>query len=186
MFKNLRFALAPALIVSLLAPSFAAAAIVNPNILFGLFKKPFGGKITKIQACASPPGLILHIGPPIGGQYFLGQSTIIHSYGVITPGVWTLGIAEPSAKTCVGAQGGGGGFVLNGLAETGLIEGAEFLQIPTFIDLPIFGPVSLISIGLNILSALGISFFKKNPPTYGPAYPIIRIGTGPVPVPTFT
>ena len=38
MFKNLRFALAPALIVYLLAPSFAAAAIVNPNILFGLFK----------------------------------------------------------------------------------------------------------------------------------------------------
>src|SRR3989344_784747 len=119
MLKNLRLALAPTLIVSLLAPSFAAAAIINPDILSGLFKKPFGGKITKIQACQSPPGLILHIGPPSGGQYFFDPaSTILHQYKVVKPGVWTLGLAKPVAKTCVGNPAGVGGFGVGDLAGT--------------------------------------------------------------------
>lgn len=156
--------------------------------------KPFGGRITKIQACAEPPGLILHVGPPFsipgfenlwpwGGQYFLNPATsIIHPYGVVTPRIMVLGNATPIAITCVGAKGGGGGFVLTGLAGQGLVEIAEFFEIATFITLPVLGPISLITIGIQILDVLGVSFFKKKPPTYGPAYPIIRIGTGLVPI----
>lgn len=202
MLKNLRFVLAPALIVSLLAPSLASAAIVDPNILSLLFKKPFGGKITKIQACQSPPGLILHIGPPKGGQYFLAPgSSKVHEHGVIKPGVWTEGIAQPAAKTCVGNPAGVGGFSAGGIAG----EGLSSINITPLSDgyggisgvliegplgnVEIAGELGQILAGLSsFLTAVQVVYaiyslisFLKKPPTLGPAYPIIRIGTGPGP-----
>ena len=198
MLKNLRLALAPTLIVSLLAPSFAAAAIINPDILSGLFKKPFGGKITKIQACQSPPGLILHIGPPSGGQYFFDPaSTILHQYKVVKPGVWTLGLAQPVAKTCVGNPAGVGGFGVGDLAGTISITplsdgygGISSVVINGPLgSVEIAGELGQILAGLSsFLAVVQIAYaiyslisYLKKPPTLGPAYPIIRIGTGPAP-----
>lgn len=98
-----------------------AAAIV-PGIQF---VKPFGGKITKIQACQTPPGFILHIGPPVGGKYFLNPATSkIQAYGVIRPGVWTLGSAALIPINCSkGNTAGIGGFSVGGLLDSAIGSG---------------------------------------------------------------
>lgn len=92
-----------------------AAAAINPADF--QITKGFGGKITKIQACMSPPGFILHIGPPMGGKYFLNPATSkIKAYGVIQPGVCVLGNALPATINCdKGNPAGIGGFSIGGL-----------------------------------------------------------------------
>ena len=176
------------------------AAQVIPEIQ--PLNRPFGGKITKIQACQSPPGLILHIGPPSGGQYFLDPaSSKVHAYGAIMPGVWTLGLAKPFAKACVGNPAGVGGFSAGGIAGQGLSS----ISITPLSDgyggissVVINGPLGSVEIagelgqilaGLSsFLAVVQIAYaiyslisYLKKPPTLGPAYPIIRIGTGPAP-----
>lgn len=185
-------------------PLLAAAAINQADFQP---PKPFGGKITKIQACQSPPGLILHIGPPRAGQYFLDPaSSKVHAHSVIKPGVWTEGIAQPSAKTCVGNPASVGGFSAGGIAGEDLssisitplsdgyggISGVEISSsfsntvvdvggelgqiLANFADfVPILQIASIIYKIYSLISLL------KKPPTLGPAFPIIRIGTGPNP-----
>ncbi|KKT63516.1 MAG: hypothetical protein UW81_C0007G0010 [Candidatus Giovannonibacteria bacterium GW2011_GWC2_44_9] len=133
MLKSTRLVLVPALIISLLAPSFAAAALPplpsnlpsKESLLQFKLNKPFGGKITKIQACMTPPGFILHIGPPMGGEYFLNPATSkIHAFGVIQPGVWTLGNAAPVPINCSkGNPAGIGGFSMGGLLGNAVSNG---------------------------------------------------------------
>ncbi|OGF63956.1 hypothetical protein A2661_02240 [Candidatus Giovannonibacteria bacterium RIFCSPHIGHO2_01_FULL_45_24] len=229
-----------------------ASAAINPADL--RLNKPFGGKITKIQACKTPPGFVLHIGPPAGGKFFLDPATtIIHRYGVIEPKVWTLGSASPNPVNCsegnpsaidgfsmgglldsavsgglleispvtmemlepgsifgsqiVGVEivgpggalfiGGDLGIQLAGLAEglgwflpgigiissliSGNFLGAGLSLAALFI--PVIGPI--ISIASFIFGLLGIDF-GDDPPSLGSAYPIIRIGTGPEPVPAIS
>ena len=208
-----RLAIFMASIASLLSfyPLIASAAINPTNFQFN---KPFGGKITKIQACQSPPGLILHIGPPSGGQYFFDPaSTILHQYKVVKPGVWTLGLAQPVAKTCVGNPASVGGFSIGSIAGEALssikvtpllddfngeigveissafsntvIEiGGEFGEaLAEALTSSLGSIITVIQIAYLVYSL--ISFLKK-PPTLGPAYPIIRMGTGPGPVPAIS
>src|SRR3989344_9668967 len=87
------------------------AAQVIPEIQ--PLNKPFGGKIIKIQACVSPKALLLTIGPPMGGKYLLTDSSTLHAYDTIMPGVWTLGLAEPNAVNCRGNPAGIAGFAVN-------------------------------------------------------------------------
>lgn len=155
MLKNPRLALAPALIVFLLAPSFAAAAIplIQPNV-------PFGGKITKIQACQSPAGFILHIGPPKGGKYFLNpDTTIINRHGVIEPGVWTLGSASPAPINCnKGNPDSIGGFSIGGLLD-GAIDGG--LLEMNVVTMEMIEPGSIFGsqiVGVEIVGAEGTLF----------------------------
>ena len=83
------------------SPTFAAASILPGLSLPTPVVKPFGGKIIKIRACASPPGFMLTIGPPVGGEFFLNPATSkIYAYGVIMPQVWTLGVANPIPMEC--------------------------------------------------------------------------------------
>jgi len=220
MLKNLRFVLAPTLIVSLLAPYFAIAALPptssdlppKENLLQFQLNKPFGGKITKIQACQSPPGLILHIGPPSGGQYFFDPaSTILHQYKVVKPGVWTLGLAQPVTKTCVGNPAGVGGFSAGGIAGQGLssisitplsdgyggISGVEISSSFSNTVVDVGGElgqtlaefaqfIPYLQIAYLIYSVYKLISYLKKPPTLGPAYPIIRIGTGLAPAPAIS
>lgn len=73
----------------------------------------------------SPPGFILHIGPPVGGKFFLDPATSkIKAYGVIKPGVWTKGTASPKATHCKkGNPSGIGGFSIGGLLGNSLSGG---------------------------------------------------------------
>lgn len=114
---------------------------------------PFGGKILKIQACKTPPGLMLTIGPPVAGQYLLSPLTVVFSYGAFIPGTWVLGNAANTAVACVGSPASLGGFSVGGLGGGGL---------------PGIG---------SLFSSLGVSF-GKNPPVIGHPRPIIIIGTG--------
>ncbi|OGF59507.1 hypothetical protein A3E35_00085 [Candidatus Giovannonibacteria bacterium RIFCSPHIGHO2_12_FULL_44_22] len=125
--------------------------------------KPFGGKIIKIQACIIPKALLLTIGPPMGGKYLLTDSSTLHAYDTIMPGVWTLGLAEPNAVNCRGNPAGIAGFAVNTLISTAL----------NFI--PVVGQI------LSLVYTLFSFIFPKKPPSLGNGYPIIRIGTGPAP-----
>lgn len=193
-----------------------ASAAINPADL--LLNKPFGGKITKIQACQNPEGLLLHIGRNVcqdifchsfkfvGEKYLLTDSSKIHQYYNITPGTWTLGLAEPVPVECRGNPSPIGGFsagnLIDGALESGLIDVAPLLNefdevIGTVFSGPlgefiITGPfgeglaelISAVIPGLQIISLAFAVFsfaFPKKPPSLGSAYPIIRIGTGPEP-----
>ncbi len=233
---------------TLLLPFYPAlAAQVIPDIQ--PLNKPFGGKITKIQACVSPKALLLTIGPPAGGKFLLTNSSIIHAHGNIIPGVWTLGLAESSAVNCRGNPAGIGGFSVGGLVGNALSGGnlsillvyGEGILETTLVGVDIVGPLgpmfsitgplaetlaslsesgalsvigSAISgdifgalssaFGDSFLSTIGLfdptgitqiislaftvfSFvFPKKPPSLGNGYSIIRIGTGRVPVPSFS
>jgi len=95
--------------------------------------KPFGGKITKIQACMSPSGFILYIGPPVGGKFFLNPATSqIKSYGVIRPGICTLGYASPAPINCdKGNPSGIGGFSIGGLLGSAVAGGLVDANVVT-------------------------------------------------------
>jgi len=127
----------------------AAIPLIQP------LNKPFGGKITKIQACLTPPGFILHIGPPVGGKFFLNPATtIIHPYGVIQPGVWTLGNAAPVPINCSkGNPSGIGGFSIGGLMESA----GGILQINPIYAAGVFDPAisGAQIIGAQIIGPLG-------------------------------
>lgn len=185
-------------------PLAAAAAVNTSNFQIN---KPFGGKITKIQACQSPPGLILHIGPPSGGQYFFDPAvTKLHQYKVVKPGVWTLGLAQPTAKTCVGNPNSVGGFGVGDIAGEGLssisitplsdgyggISGVEISSSFSNTVVDVGGElgqqlaefaqfIPYIQIALIIYKVYQLISALEKPPTLGPAYPIIRMGTGPAP-----
>lgn len=92
--------------------------------------KPFGGKITKIQACMSPAGFILTIGPPVGGKYFLDPAkSKIKAYGVIKPQVCVLGNASPAPINCdKGNPDGIGGFSVGGLLG-GAVSGGGIVDM---------------------------------------------------------
>lgn len=113
--------------ITLLLPFYPVlAAQVLPDIQ--PLNKPFGGKIVKIQACMSPAGFVLTIGAPMGGKFFLNPATSkIHTYGVIKPGVWTLGSASPTPINCdkgnpAGISGFSMGGLLGGAIDSGLLE----------------------------------------------------------------
>lgn len=191
-------------------PALAAQTIPKIQPL----NKPFGGKITKIQACQSPAGLILHIGPPSGGQYFFDPAaTKLHQYKTVMPGVWTLGLAQPVAKTCVGNPAGVGGFSAGGIAGTALSSlnvtpllddfggeigvtisssfsntvveiGGEFGE--ALAEALVSGLGSIISVIQIAYAIYSLIQALKKPPTLGPAYPIIRMGTGPAPASNFS
>lgn len=135
-------------------PLAAAAAINTANFQIN---KPFGGKITKIQACQSPKALLLTIGPPTGGKYLLTNSSTIHAHGNITPGTWTLGSADPNAVNCRGNPSGIGGFSAGGLVSEAL--GSGILSIEPVYGEGIFGTTL---IGAEIVDPVG-SFIITGP-----------------------
>lgn len=242
--------------ITLLLPFYPVlAAQVIPEIQ--PLNKPFGGKITKIQACLTPPGFILTIGPPVGGKYFLNPATSkIHAHGVIQPGIWTLGNAAPTPINCdKGNPSGIGGFSIGGLLGSAVSSGLLKVNPIEFVNIAgagtgiatnvvkgveivgpagglvvtgalgealsglsgaisglgnflpgigiisslasgdffgsaltlasLFDPTGITAVASFIFNILGINFGKK-PPSLGQAYPIIHIGTGPAPVPSFT
>lgn len=130
-------------------PALAVTAIPDFTI-----NKHFGGRITKIQACISPKGLLLTIGPPIGGKYLLTDSSIIHAYGNITPRTWTLGLADPTPVNCRGNPNGIGGFSAGGLAGEALSSGilsvepiyGEGILGTTLVGAEIVGPAGAFTI----------------------------------------
>ena len=132
------------------------AAQVIPEIQ--PLNKPFGGKIIKIQACVSPKALLLTIGPPTSGKYLLTNSGTIHAYGNIMPGVWTLGLADPTPVNCRGNPGGIEGFSVGGLVGDALSGGG--LSV-----LPVYGEgiLGTTLVGADIVGPLGPMFSVTGP-----------------------
>ena len=71
------------------------------SALIGGDFKLLGGRIQKMQICVKPPGLLLHIGPPVGGKYLVTAGTKIYMYRALLPANWTLGTARPLSP-CLG------------------------------------------------------------------------------------
>jgi hypothetical protein len=62
---------------------------------------PFGGRMTILRYCECPePGVLLSIGPPVGGVYFypVSGSTLYMNYNIFTSGSWLLGLATPGGS----------------------------------------------------------------------------------------
>jgi hypothetical protein len=190
----------------MLLSKFAAGALLVASALmpFSAGADSFGGKITTIQACRTPPGLLLTVGPPKGGEFLLAPSSIIFMCGVFKPGTYVLGNAS-GAVTCQGsskllggfgignilgsvAQGALGGYlgVLCGAGGAGSAGLSALGTFSSFISggLPFLGLSPLGSLGplgiSNILSFFGISFPHKLA-NLGVAHTITIIGTAPGP-----
>jgi hypothetical protein len=171
------------LIISLAYPLSSAAQITAPYSYSGI--KPFGGRIISMQPCQSPPGMMLNIGPPRGGQFLLTDSSQVFNYGVFTPGVWTLGTAEVSSVTCRGKSGlfsSGIAFLGASAALTGVeifqgglgaIGTGQFLIPGTDFILPF----SYVRIGLIAAFIASRFIFGKKLDTIGHPHVIRMIGT---------
>ena len=120
--------------------------------------KPFGGKITKIQACQSPKGLLLTIGPPTNGKFLLTNSSTIHAYGNVMPGIWTLGLADPTPVNCRGNPSGIGGFSVGGLVGDAL-SGGSLSVLPVYGE----GILGTTLAGADIVGPLGPMFSVTGP-----------------------
>ncbi|MEK7589793.1 MAG: hypothetical protein AAB475_00870 [Patescibacteria group bacterium] len=141
--------------------------------------KPFGGRIISMQPCATPAGIMLNIGGPMGGQFLLTNSSQMFDYNVFMNGVWTLGTAGISAVTCKGKSGlFSGGFV----AKTAISYGVSLAINALF---P--GAGVLFSIGdkgfrignvIGSIAGFASSFgFGKKLDTLGHPYVIKMVGT---------
>ena len=72
------------------------------SALIGGDFKLLGGRIQKMQICVEPlPGLLLHIGPPVGGKYLVTAGAKIYMYRALLPANWALGTAMPPVS-CLG------------------------------------------------------------------------------------
>ena len=146
--------------------------------------KPFGGKIISMQPCKSPAGIMLNIGGPMGGQFLLTNSSKIFDYGVFSPGVWTLGNANPSTVTCKGKSGlFSGSFAVKmavsmavGYGMNALFPGVSLFFNTGFDILPQIG-MSVGSIS-DMISGFASSFgFGKKLDTLGHPHIIQMVGT---------
>ncbi len=55
---------------------------------------PFGGFVTHVEYCCN--GILLQVGPPVGGLYLVGPGSIIFPfYQFFRSGVYVLGNASP-------------------------------------------------------------------------------------------
>lgn len=163
---------------------------------------PFGGKINKIQICVKPPGLLLHIGPPVGGKYLLTSGSKIYMYAAIRPSNWTLGLSRLQARSCRGLPNSIGGMSLtsavSGVMNLGKLQslGSVGLQslTPNLAISAALGPVGLVTTALSVANAYlftssvagfaGINLpglKNKKLKELGPAYPIIMTGTSAAP-----
>lgn len=86
-----------------LYPISAAAQIPAPYSYSGI--KPFGGRIVGIEACQKPAAILLKIGPPMGGNFLLTDSSKIYMYGNTSKGIWMLGNAGTAPVKCMGKRG---------------------------------------------------------------------------------
>ncbi len=84
-----------------------------------LLPKPFGGLILAITACAVPAaGLLLHIGPPRGGDFlYIPGISRLFAFFSIRPGAWTLGLAGPDELGCFIRVSVRRGFILQLVGE---------------------------------------------------------------------
>lgn len=156
-FKNISLILVSVIILILISANFplnnASALMMSPV-------SQFGGRIKNIIPCIKPPGLILTVGPPKGGQFFLSVNSKIYNYGVIMPGVWVLGSAIPAPVVCKGLKKNVGGFKLTQSPKMSysFFETAYALSAPPVGggEIDIIGTLS----GGKSLSMLGIAFPK--------------------------
>lgn len=69
---------------------------------------PFGGFVNTVFVCTCSPGVVLQVGPPVGGNYLVLPGTLVYEYGQVRAGVWVLGDYSPGGvclhfvgKACV-------------------------------------------------------------------------------------
>lgn len=126
----------------------------------------FGGRIKTIYPCLKPPGLIITVGHPKGGTFFLSLQSQIYSYGAIVPGVWVVGYAAGSPVVCKGLDKNAKGFKLqfsNSSDEDDKEKfGSGIIKISSVLKgfkLEKIGKQGL-GAGIRMLNAMGFSFDK--------------------------
>ena len=61
-----------------------------------------GGRITDVTPCVSPPtGFVFSTSGPIEGTYFIDHVPKYLKHKVPAPGIWYLGLVDPSPAKCV-------------------------------------------------------------------------------------
>ncbi|MBT3730255.1 hypothetical protein HON59_02840 [bacterium] len=142
--------------------------------------KPFGGKITSMKMCTS--GIMLEIGPPMGGQYLLTGGTKLHDYGVFAPGVWILGNADTGTVKCKG-DGSGASAIGTGLQIAAIavtlysMYGANVVFSQAIGDTILSASLAQIGGALGIASIVSKFGFGKKLKTLGHPHPIQIVGT---------
>lgn len=70
----------------------------------------FGGRIKNIKPCVKPPGLMLMVGAPKGGTFFLSLQSKVYDYRYIKPNVWVKGNMVSAPTACRGLNRNIGGI----------------------------------------------------------------------------
>ncbi|QQG44870.1 MAG: hypothetical protein HYW89_02550 [Candidatus Sungiibacteriota bacterium] len=74
---------------------------------------PFGGRITFVSPCTTPPGFLITVVGISGPRsvVVMTPGTLIFLFGAFHPGAWALGTHAPSPTVCfVGPLPAGAGF----------------------------------------------------------------------------
>lgn len=82
----------------------------------------FGGRIQSIKPCVKPPGLMITVGPPKGGNFFLSLQSKIYDYRSIKPNVWVKGNMVSAPTACRGLNRSIGGIDIKNFSSVNLLK----------------------------------------------------------------